>query len=390
MSFYDGVMFFIVLIIGLIPAAVLGVKEKNLKTYTMFFSLVLIYLIYKESPIELFYLVIYIFVEWHIIAIYQWSRRRFGAVKIFYYHALFGALLPLVIAKVSGLVGNHWFSFLGISYVTFKVLQIIIESYDGIIEKSSFSNTMCFLLFFPSLSSGPIDRSKRFEEDLLQTREKTEYIALLETGIRKILIGYLYKFVLAAITFRYLSQIGQRYDVQYVFLYAYVYGVYMFFDFAGYSLMAIGTSYILGIRTPENFNKPFISKDIKEFWDRWHITLSHWFRDFLFSRYMMNAIRNKKFKNRLNAASAGFIINMLVMGVWHGLSQDYLLYGLYHGVLLALTERYQKKKWYKKVKNKKWYQIISWFVTLNLVMFGFLIFSGQFLNVLHVAISKFW
>ena len=130
--------------------------------------------------------------------------------------------------------------------------------------------------------------------------------------------------------------------------------------------MAIGTSYILGIRTPENFNKPFISKDIKEFWDRWHITLSHWFRDFLFSRYMMSALRSKKFKNRLNAASAGFIINMFVMGIWHGLSKDYLLYGLYHGVLLALTERYQKKKWYRKVKNKKWYQIISWFVTLNL------------------------
>ena len=154
--------------------------------------------------------------------------------------------------------------------------------------------------------------------------------------------------------------------------------------------MAIGTSYILGIRTPENFNKPFISKDIKEFWDRWHITLSHWFRDFLFSRYMMSALRSKKFKNRLNAASAGFIINMFVMGIWHGLSKDYLLYGLYHGVLLALTERYQKQKWYRKVKNKKWYQIISWFVTLNLVMFGFLIFSGQFSNVLHVVISKLW
>ena len=220
--------------------------------------------------------------------------------------------------------------------------------------------------------------------------KKTEYIDLLQKGIWKILVGCLYKFVLSAIAFNYLEQIAQRYDPQYVVLYAYVYGVYMFFDFAGYSLMAIGTSYILGIRTPENFNKPFISKDIKEFWDRWHITLSHWFRDFLFSRYMMSALRSKKFKNRLNAASAGFIINMFVMGIWHGLSKDYLLYGLYHGVLLALTERYQKKKWYRKVKNKKWYQIISWFVTLNLVMFGFLIFSGQFSNVLHVVISKLW
>ena len=127
-------------------------------------------------------------------------------------------------------------------------------------------------------------------------------------------------------------------------------------------------------------NKPFISRDMKEFWDRWHISLSHWFRDFLFSRFMTDAIRNKRFKNRLNAASMGFIVNMLVMGMWHGLTKDYLLYGLYHGVLLAVTEIYQKKKWYRRVKSKKWYQCISWFVTLNLVMFGFLIFSGKFLE----------
>ena len=76
MSFYNGLMFFIVLVIGLIPAVILGVKEKKLKTYIMFFSLLLIYLIYKESPIELFYLLIYIFVEWHVIALYQWSRTR--------------------------------------------------------------------------------------------------------------------------------------------------------------------------------------------------------------------------------------------------------------------------------------------------------------------------
>lgn len=75
--------------------------------------------------------------------------------------------------------------------------------------------------------------------------------------------------------------------------YGYSYGFYMFFDFAGYSLMAIGTSYILGIKTPENFNKPFISKDIKEFWDRWHITLSHWFRDFVFSRFCNEMYKEK-------------------------------------------------------------------------------------------------
>lgn len=388
MAFYSGIIFFIILVVALVPAIIMGLKEKKLKSYTMFLSLFMIYLIYRESPIELFYLFVYIFIEWHVIALYQWSRQRYGAVPSLYRHAVIFALLPLVIAKVSGLIGHHWFSFLGISYVTFKVVQIIIESYDGVIEKSSFWDTLNFLMFFPTLSSGPIDRSKRFEADANRIWSKTEYADLLQKGLWKILLGCLYKFVLSMIAFDYLTQISGRYDVQYVVLYAYVYGIYMFFDFAGYSFMAIGTGYVLGIVTPENFNKPFISKDIKEFWDRWHISLSHWFRDFLFSRYMMNAIRNKRFKNRLNAATAGFIVNMLVMGVWHGLSKDYILYGLYHGVLLAFTERLQKKKWYKKLKNKLWYQVVSWFVTLNLVMFGFLIFSGRFLEVVSVFVSK--
>lgn len=155
----------------------------------------------------------------------------------------------------------------------------------------------------------------------------------------------------------------------------------MFFDFAGYSLMAVGASYFLGIRTPDNFNKPFISKDIKEFWDRWHITLSHWFRDFIFSRFMMKAIKKKWFKTRLRGAAAGFLVNMIIMGAWHGLTPSYLTYGLYHGALLAVTEVYQKKsRFYKTNKKKKWFQFFSWFVTFQMVMFGFLIFSGRLMK----------
>ena len=387
MGFYDGLNFFIVLILGCIPAVILGLREKSIKNYLLIFSLLMILLIYTEDPINLVCLIGYIFLEWHVIIIFQHLRRTQGKNKFIFYHAVVWALLPLIIAKCSGLIGKHWFSFIGISYITFKVVQIIIETHDGIIEHSSFWPTMNFLLFFPALSSGPIDRSRRYETDLQATRSRSEYINLLQKGLCKLLLGVLYKFVLSAIAFSTLEKVTGRYDPQYVILYAYIYGIYMFFDFAGYSLMAVGTGYILGIQVPDNFNKPFISVDIKEFWDRWHISLSHWFRDFIFSRFMMFAIREKKFKSRMNAASAGFIVNMLVMGIWHGLSFDYLLYGLYHGVLLALTERFQKKKWYKAHRNKRWYKIVSWFVTLNLVMFGFLIFSGYFTETVRVVIK---
>jgi len=178
---------------------------------------------------------------------------------------------------------------------------------------------------------------------------------------------------------------GMTSDLKAALIYMYTYGAYLFFDFAGYSLMAIGISYIFGIRMPDNFRFPFISKDIKEFWDRWHITLSHWFRDFVFSRITMNLIRHRVFKNKLTTASVAFIINMGLMGLWHGLTIYYIMYGLYHGILLSLTEIFQKKsKFYKKHKKDRMFILFEWFITFNLVMFGFFIFSGRFTELLGI------
>lgn len=152
--------------------------------------------------------------------------------------------------------------------------------------------------------------------------------------------------------------------------------------------MAIGTSYIFGIKTPDNFNKPFLSVDIKEFWNRWHMTLSFWFRDFVFTRIVIKFIRNNKFKTKLMRANVAYMINMTLMGVWHGLSPSYIMYGFYHGLLLALNDTYQKKsKFYKRNKNKNWYKFISWAITFNLIMFGLFIFSGRFLSGVKYLIN---
>ena len=101
-------------------------------------------------------------------------------------------------------------------------------------------------------------------------------------GCWKLLLGAVYKMVLAAAAYKVMGYFETGHIWYQWVVYAYAYGAYLFFDFAGYSLMAVGSSYILGIELPDNFNLPFISKDIREFWDRWHISLSHWFRDFVF------------------------------------------------------------------------------------------------------------
>ena len=137
-----------------------------------------------------------------------------------------------------------------------------------------------------------------------------------------------------------------------------------------------------------NFNKPFLAKDLKDFWNRWHISLSHWFRDFVFNRLVFKMFKNKTFKSQLTIAMSAYIVDMLLMGIWHGLSFSYLIYGLYHGIFLAITECIQKTKFYKKHKRERIFKYICIFITFNIVMFGFFIFSGKFTEVLKVVIRR--
>ena len=138
-----------------------------------------------------------------------------------------------------------------------------------------------------------------------------------------------------------------------------------------------------------NFNKPFLSIDIKDFWNRWHISLSTWLRDFVFSRIFMEAIKKKRFKKRLTTAMYAYMVNMLLMGFWHGLTISYIIYGFYHGALMAGFEYYQKKsKFYKVNRNKTWYKILSWFITINLIMIGLYIFSGEPYKIITTILKR--
>lgn len=379
MSFFEGTEFFSCLAIALVPAIILGILEKSLNIYRFILSICFIILVFKDNTYQFLFLIIFLIWTLCITKIYLYICIKSGKDSKIYFGALLCVLSPLAISKIAGLFSANILGFLGISYITFKVVQIIIESYDGIIKKISALEFLNFILFFPTFSSGPIDRSRRFEADCNAVPKRGEYLELVGTGILKLFIGAVYKFVFSVIAYTILqNNLSSNYQIPYLIGYAYCYGIYMFFDFAGYSLMAVGVSYILGIKTPDNFKAPFISKDISDFWNRWHISLSHWFRDFIFSRLIMLNLRKKWIKNRLNGAVLGLIINMSIMGIWHGLTSYYIIYGVYHGILLAANEIYQKKsEFYRKNKQKKWYKCLSWMLTINFVMFGFLIFSGH-------------
>lgn len=386
MELLNGIYFYVAFGILAIPALIMGVKGVSLKWYRSFVTLFFVGFAMYNSPKAIAYLVAYCIIEFILVKGYLKIRERYGRNEKWYMTFLILSLMPLIINKISSLGNLGIFSFLGVSYLTFKTVQMIIEIYDGLIKEIDSLEYFNFLLFFPCLTSGPIDRSRNFSKYYNEVLPKEEYLNMVGIGIDKILVGLVYKLILATAFYQIMVWGGSKPLLLSNVIYMYSYGFYLFFDFAGYSLMAVGASYIFGIKTPDNFNKPFVSHDMKEFWDRWHMSLSYWFRDFIFSRLMMRFIKKKTFKSKLTGASVGFIVNMGIMGVWHGLSWQYILYGLYHGILLALTEIYQKKcPLHKKYKKNKVYRLISWFITFNLVMFGFFIFSGKFTKLIGIG-----
>ena len=384
MNYFEGNEFFLLLFVVLLIGFVLNYFGKRKDYYILSLSILFAGAIYGKSKAMVVYLLAFIVYQYVLVFIAQrMESKRLKPLVIL-------SILPLVVNKVFAITQLHLLSFIGISYMSFKTIQIMLEISDGLIkEKISVKDYLQFLLFFPTVSSGPIDRSRRFLKEINEVMPRKDYLELAGDGIYRIVLGLLYKVVLSTYVYQMLLALSNTGTVVYSINYMYLYTLYLFFDFAGYSLMAVGSSNILGIQTPMNFNKPFLSIDIKDFWTRWHITLSTWLRDFVFSRVLMQVIRKKWFKNRLHNAAYAYMVNMLVMGFWHGISVSYIAYGFYHGILMSGFEIYQKKStFYKKHKNKTWYKLISWFVTMNLVMVGFFIFSGEPYKIIMAILSR--
>lgn len=384
MNYFEGLEFFLFLLIVLCGGFVLNFFGKKKEVYILAISLIFAGTIYGQSKKMVVYLVAFIIYQYLLVMLSNRLEKKWLKTLSLL------SVVPLVINKIFAITSLHLMAFIGISYMSFKTIQIMIEISDGIIkEKYSFLDYLHFLLFFPTVSSGPIDRSRRFFDDIKTIMPREAYLELAGTGVYRVILGLLYKIMFSTYVYQMLSALKNTGTLTYSVKYMYLYTLYLFFDFAGYSLMAVGTSNILGIQTPMNFNKPFLSIDIKDFWTRWHITLSTWLRDFVFSRVLMNAMKKKLFKSRLQKASFAYMVNMCVMGFWHGLSISYVIYGVYHGFLMAGFEWYQKKsKFYKKNKNKTWYKLTSWFVTMHLVFIGFFIFSGEPLKLIMSILKR--
>jgi membrane protein involved in D-alanine export len=293
--------------------------------------------------------------------------------------ALALTILPLVAARFLPLaIPGAQLGFLGISYVTFRSLDVIFGIRDRLIVSLPADRFFAFLLLFSTISSGPIDRYRRFSSDWTRSRLPAEFWSDLDGAVHRVFTGFLYKFILAASIKSYWIDRIPRGGLLNTLSYMYGYSLYLYFDFAGYSAFAVGVSYLLGIHTPENFNRPFLAPNIKEFWNRWHISLSTWLRDHVYMRFLLAATKGRWFTAKHAASYVGFFLTFGLMGLWHGIEPYYLLYGLYHGSLLVGHDLFTR--WNKP--RRVWGEGPLWraagtLVTFHLVCLGFLLFSGR-------------
>jgi len=290
------------------------------------------------------------------------------------------SLLPLALVKVAPfLPALSALKFLGLSYITFRSLDVLFSIHDGVLKSITFTTWIGYLFFFPCISSGPIDRYRRFEKDWLKERTRGEFLDDLDFAIARTFRGFLYKFIIAALLHaHWLEPLSKDNSALGLAKYAYGYTFYLFFDFAGYTAFAVGLSRLFGIKTPENFDRPFLSKNIREFWSRWHISLSFWFRDHVHMRFMLAATKGKWFKGKHTANYVGLFLTFGLMGIWHGLTWHYIFYGLYHAALLCGYDWFSR--WNKQTKrwpDTPFVRVVDMVLTFHAFAFGLLIFSGK-------------
>ncbi len=304
-------------------------------------------------------------------------RRRHGRSVRVFAAVLVLSLVPLVLVKLRPFLPGVW-GFVGISYVTFRAVDVLIGIHDGLIEDVPPSNYLAFLFFFPTLSAGPIDRYRRFVQDFRATPSRQAFLQGVDHGVDRLFHGLFYKFVVAA-AIRHFWLDPTATGWLGITSYAYAYSLYLFFDFAGYSAIAVGVSRFFGIRTPENFDRPFLAANIADFWNRWHISLSTWFRDHVYMRFSMAATRGRWFPNRNLGSYLGFLLTFGLMGAWHGLQGHYLLYGLFHAALMighSIVARTVRRRWPTLARSRAW-RVAGIVTTFNAVCLSFLIFSGR-------------
>ena len=304
----------------------------------------------------------------------KYKNKNILIIGIFIHVLLFGIFkyFNFVIINVNNLFHSNLNLLnvvlpIGISFYTFQIISYEIDVYNKKVNaQSNILKYFLYVFLFPQLIAGPIVRYQDVNNEIDNRNVTFEMFA---NGVRRFIIGLSKKVIIAnnlgELCNIYLN-LGDK-SILFAWIFAISYMLQIYFDFSGYSDIAIGLGKMLGFNFPENFNYPYMAKSITDFWRRWHMTLSSWFRDYVYiplggnKKGVLKQIRN-------------ILIVWSLTGLWHGASWNFIVWGLYFGILLIL-EKFILKKYFSNVPK-----FIKGIYTLFLVMISFVIFQGDNLS----------
>ena len=360
-------------------------KYSWLVAFSSLFYLILLF----PKPLQLFGVLAYYY------AIYYLFGRKLKYTKLLLPVILLS--LPMIFMKFIGILPEateekglqfylaNTFQVAGLSYITFKVIQLYIDE-NNKETRVSVLNFFNFTSFVPTLLIGPIDRYQRFTQNVEKGYDNIGNENLAK-GVDGFFKGLLYKFIIGeAIRSLILSHLVNDGTLLYHLSYMYTYLFYLFFDFAGYCLLAVGFGNLIGMEVPINFDKPFLAINPKEFWKKWHKTLGDWLNDYFF-KPIFKELTTKKVFTSIQRQNVALFLTFTLMGFWNGLTVHYvlsgMLFGLYsviHNYYFYLCQKNKRDVVFGKM-NPKWVRIISIFILFNAVAFAIYIFSGKLITI---------
>lgn len=271
---------------------------------------------------------------------------------------------------------------LGISFYSFSAISYMVDVKRGKIEPRSFKDVVLYVSYFPKITSGPIQRSSDFFNEV--DKELNIGWSSFLPGIQIFAFGLFKKIVVAD---RLSVFVNQVYDAPLafssltVFLATLAYSLQIYFDFSGYSDMAIGVSKIIGINLPRNFNLPYLSRNVTELWKRWHISLSSWLQEYLY--ISLGGSRKGKIRTYVN-----LVLTMVIGGIWHGANWTYIIWGLLHGVALAVHKVWMLITKSPDKKHGAVSNVVSIVVTFLFVNFCWIFFRAPSFDVAMTIIGR--
>lgn len=277
----------------------------------------------------------------------------------------------------------HSLRIIGLSYILFRLLSLVV---DGVPEASGGPpgavRYLNFLIGFPTLLAGPIQRYEDFSQQLETTFGKGMDRASVLTALQRLSTGLVKKFVVANLLALHLLpslQSLREGSFQHAWLFLYVFTFYVYLDFSGYSDIAIGLGLLLGFRFPENFDAPLLSDNVGALWNRWHMSFSSWLRDYVFTPVSL-ALAQRSGGHLIVATIAGYTATMVLCGLWHDTSASFLAFGLMHAGGLILWKLYESAL-RKRLGRQTWLRYSNHPVTRSagmLLTFHFFVLSMGF------------